>query len=126
MPVKIMRIEDAPIKTEGNLDPDRGKCFRLVDERDGARNVDVHLNLLNPGSRLGPRHIHKAAENVYIVLEGTVEVEVEGQSHRLRQGEVAFIPPGVPHAVGNAGDVPAKFIEIYAPAGKDYHPYPNN
>ncbi len=121
MSVKIMRIEDAPIRTGGNLGPDRGKTLRLVDEADGAKNVDVHVNILNAGSGLGPTHYHKSAENVYIVLEGSVELVVEGRSYRLQPGEFAFIPPGVPHAAGNGGAVPARFIEIYAPAGKDYH-----
>ncbi len=123
MSVKIMRIDDAPVKTGGNLDSDRGKTFRLVDEEDGARNVDVHINLLDPGSGLGPTHYHQRAENVYIVLEGVVEVVIDGKTHRLQAGEMAFIPPGVPHAAGNGGAVPARFIEIYAPAGRDYHLY---
>jgi quercetin dioxygenase-like cupin family protein len=34
---------------------------------------------------------------------------------------VAFITPGVRHAAGNAGDTVARVIEIYAPAGQDFH-----
>ena len=68
-------------------------------------------------------HYHQRAENVDIVLEGVVQVVIDGKTHRLQAGEGAFIPPGVPHAAGNGGAVPARFIEIYAPAGKDYHLY---
>jgi oxalate decarboxylase/phosphoglucose isomerase-like protein (cupin superfamily) len=34
---------------------------------------------------------------------------------------VGFIPPGLRHYAGNAGDVPARVIEIYAPAGTDFN-----
>lgn len=118
MPVKVMRIEDAPVKI---MRWDRGKTLRLVDEADGAKNVDVHINLINIDSGPGPTHYHAKAENIYIVLEGTVEAIVEGKTYRIGAGEVAFIPPGVHHAAGNGGDTVARVIEIYAPAGQDFH-----
>ncbi|MGE5307155.1 MAG: cupin domain-containing protein [Alphaproteobacteria bacterium] len=118
MPVKVMRIEDAPMKV---MRWDRGKTLRLVDEADGAKNVDVHINLINVDSGPGPTHYHAKAENIYIVLEGTVEAIVEGKKYRISAGEVAFIPPGVHHAAGNGGDTVARVIEIYAPAGQDFH-----
>ena len=76
MPVKVMRIEDAPVRV---MRWDRGKALRLVDEADGAKNVDVHINLINVDSGPGPTHYHAKAENIYVVLEGTVEAIVEGK-----------------------------------------------
>ena len=73
MPVKVMRIEDAPIRL---MRWDRGKALRLVDEADGAKNVDVHINLINVDSGPGPTHYHAKAENIYVVLEGNVLVPV--------------------------------------------------
>ena len=35
--------------------------------------------------------------------------------------EVAVIPPGVRHQAGNCGDKIARVLEIYAPAGEDFH-----
>ena len=76
MPVKVMRIEDAPVRV---MRWDRGKALRLVDEADGAKNVDVHINLINVDSGPGPTHYHAKAENIYVVLEGTVEAIVAGK-----------------------------------------------
>ena len=59
MPVKVMRIEDAPVRV---MRWDRGKALRLVDEADGAKNVDVHINLINVDSGPGPTHYHAKAE----------------------------------------------------------------
>lgn len=65
MPVKVMRIEDAPVKI---MRWNRGKTLRLVDEEDGAKNVDVHINLFNIDSGPGPTDYHAGAENIYIFI----------------------------------------------------------
>lgn len=99
----------------------RGITRHLVGPPDGARNVDVHINVLNHDSGMGPYHFHRHAENVYLVLEGAVQVVIDGVARRLEKDDVAFIPPGVPHAAGSAGGEQAVVLEIYAPAGKDFH-----
>jgi oxalate decarboxylase/phosphoglucose isomerase-like protein (cupin superfamily) len=76
MPIKVMHIEDAPAKI---MRWNRGKTLRLVDEADGAKNVDVHINVISVDSGPGPTHYHEKAENIYIVLEGKVEAIVEGK-----------------------------------------------
>ncbi len=100
---------------------DRGFQQLMFGEQNGARNVDVHINVIKVGSGTGPYHYHERAENVYIVLEGIVEAVVEGKRYYLQKDDVAFIPPGLHHYAGNPGQVPAKVIEIYAPAGQDFH-----
>jgi mannose-6-phosphate isomerase-like protein (cupin superfamily) len=100
---------------------DRGFQRLMFGEHNGARNVDVHINVIKVGSGTGPYHYHERAENVYIVLEGIVEAVVEGKRYFLQKDDVAFIPPGLRHYAGNPGQEPAKVIEIYAPAGQDFH-----
>lgn len=100
---------------------DRGTQVRLVNPDVGAEKVDVHINELNVDSGPGPYHYHARVENVYIVLDGTVQVVIEGKRHLLKKDDVVFIPPGVKHAAGNGGTTPARVIEIYAPAGDDFH-----
>lgn len=101
---------------------DRGESIRLVDQENGpASNVDLHVNYLAPGSGPGPAHFHEHAENVYVVLEGCLEVSVAGELHQLETDDVLFIPPGVVHQTSNPGEVTARFIEVYAPAGDDFH-----
>ena len=112
-------LRDAPRK---RLRSDRGETIRIVDEELGpARNVDVHMNILRAGSGPGPFHFHAEAENVYIVLDGAIEVRFADEIRRLGEGEALLIPPGVPHGTSNPGSDDARFIEIYAPAGLDFH-----
>lgn len=109
------------------LRAERGESVRLIDEEVGeAANVDLHVNYLAPGSGPGPRHYHATAENVYYVIEGTIEVEAGDEVLRLEAEDVLLIPPGVVHATSNPGVETAMFLEIYAPAGADFHVVPES
>lgn len=114
----VFNVNDAPTWT---MRWDRGTRIKLFDEENTPGNVDVHLSVLKVDSGPGPYHYHARAENIYIVLEGTFEVVVEGKRYYLRPGDVAYIPPGLRHYAGTSGDTPAKAIEIYVPAGDDFH-----
>jgi mannose-6-phosphate isomerase-like protein (cupin superfamily) len=114
----VFNLADAPTRP---MRWDRGTQIRLFGEETGARNIDVHINIIDVDSGPGPYHFHEHAENVYIVLEGEIEAVVEGERHILRKDDVAFIPPGLRHSAGNAGTTPARAIEIYAPVGLDFH-----
>lgn len=95
---------------------------RLVDpEVAGNRNVDLHINEIKVDAGPGPTHYHERSENIYVVLEGLLEVRVEGQIYLFGPDEVAYIPPGVVHSAGNAGTTVTRVIEIYAPPGPDFH-----
>ncbi len=100
---------------------DRGITKHLVGPAHGAQKVDMHINVLNQDSGMGPYHYHQHAENVYLVLEGVVQVVIDGRFHEFRTDDVVFIPPGVPHAAGSSGESKAVLLEIYAPAGRDFH-----
>ena len=117
-----------PFRTNKNEAPrrtlrgGRGESIRLVDLENGpATNVDLHINYLAPDSGPGPAHYHEVAENVYVVLEGCIDVTVDGTHYRLEADDVLLIPPGAVHQTSNPGEATARFIEVYAPAGDDFH-----
>ena len=100
----------------------RGIGIKLINEETGSPKVDIHLNMINDDSGPGEVHFHRHADNVYIVLEGVLEVVVEGERHLLRKDDVGFIPAGLVHTAGSAsGHGTTRVLEIYAPAGYDFH-----
>ena len=115
---KITRLADCPNEAMPN---DRGFVIRLVGEHTDARNVDVHINVLRPGGPDGHYHFHERAENVYWILSGRGRLVVEGQEHEVKQDDVVFMPPGTRHSLAIVGDEELRLLEIYAPAGKDFH-----
>lgn len=115
-----MTIVRAGDRRRSELRYGRGVVERIAGPEVGARNADVHLNRILAGSAPGPYHLHSTAENVYVVLSGSVRVRIDGDDHDLDVGDAAFIPAGVPHSASNVGSVDAEVLEIYAPAEPDF------
>lgn len=65
-----------------------------------------------PGARAG-RHTHPGDEISY-VLEGQVELLVDGQPSRtVKAGESFVIPAGVVHDAHNGGSAAVKLVGVY-------------
>jgi mannose-6-phosphate isomerase-like protein (cupin superfamily) len=97
--------------------------FLATPEAIGSRRLTITEITINPGTPPGPRHLHKEAENAFILLEGDVVIEVDsGREISLSPGHFAWVPPGVIHQVRNPSDQQsARLIEIYGPAAADFH-----
>ncbi|WP_427914813.1 cupin domain-containing protein [Ramlibacter sp. MMS24-I3-19] len=72
------------------------------------------MNILDPGKRGYPYHLHHAQEQMFVVLEGRGSLRVAGEMLPLKSGDVVFIPPGpeYPHQIINSSDVPLKYLSI--------------
>jgi len=73
-------------------------------------------NWIEPRMPGPPVHVHPTAEESYEVVEGALEVFVNGQWSPVRAGEKATVPAGEPHSVRNASDEPARIVNIHQPA----------
>lgn len=49
------------------------------------------------------RHYHKLATEIYVVIEGAMAIEIDGEIHRMQPGDAAIIAPGVPHEIKKEG-----------------------
>jgi quercetin dioxygenase-like cupin family protein len=58
------------------------------------------------------RHTHPGEEIGY-VLEGTVSVEIEGQTRTVKAGEAFAIPAGKVHSATNTGTAQATIVSTY-------------
>jgi mannose-6-phosphate isomerase-like protein (cupin superfamily) len=122
VPVKITSIESSPKKVMSN---DRGVNHILVEPGDGLGNVSIQVQEFNVGAAFGSYHFHEHSDNIYVVLSGTINSFVDGESRLLSAGDVIFIPAGAAHRTTNGGDTVARALEIYAPPpGDDSHKAP--
>lgn len=85
----------------------------------GATEVSVIRQRQQPGGFNRP-HTHDR-EEVLVLLEGTLEVTIDGTPHTLTGGDTVIIPARAEHQHRNAGDEPAEWL-LVAPAGvKFFH-----
>jgi mannose-6-phosphate isomerase-like protein (cupin superfamily) len=63
-----------------------------------------------------PVHMHPMAEESYEVIEGELEVFMNGDWSAVRAGEKATVPAGMPHSVRNASDEPVRLVNLHKPA----------
>jgi mannose-6-phosphate isomerase-like protein (cupin superfamily) len=73
-------------------------------------------NWLGPEMVGPPVHMHPTAEESYEVVEGALDIFVDGGWRTLRSGESASVPAGVPHTLRNASTEPVRLVNIHRPA----------
>jgi len=63
------------------------------------------------------RHHHARSEEIYFVLAGEGDLEVDGEERRVGAGEAVLIPPGAPHSIRAVGEL--RFLCACAPPYSD-------
>lgn len=64
-----------------------------------------------------PLHMHPDAEETFYVLQGVVELWVDGRASEASTGAFIVVPRGVPHALRRLSDVPVRMITVVSPPG---------
>lgn len=60
-------------------------------------------------------HYHKETIETYTVVQGDLEVTLDGGRHLLHPGDVIRIQPGVVHSARSFSDKPARLVVICVP-----------
>jgi quercetin dioxygenase-like cupin family protein len=81
----------------------------------GALSLVEHP--LPPRALGAPVHTHRNEDEYSYVLEGRVGVQLGDEVVEAGPGDLVFKPRGVAHAFWNAGDEPARLLELISPAG---------
>ena len=84
-----------------------------VDRAMGSVHMGTGLCYLDANGIIQP-HLHSFEESFYI-LEGSLIVQIGEQAYVLGPGNFGLIGTGVPHGWRNAGEQPARWLEMQAP-----------
>ncbi|WP_230471253.1 cupin domain-containing protein [Hymenobacter jejuensis] len=91
------------------------QCIKLT-----GKDTDNQYTLIEqtnePGTGI-PRHVHTREDEVFHVLEGAVEFEVDAEVKTLQAGELAYVPRGTTHSFRVVGTTKAKVLLSVFPAG---------
>ena len=91
-----------------------GLMHPFVNEKMGARQLRMHVSVINPGEAPHAPHQHPGEEIIYLI-EGTAEALV-GENWQLVTAPAAvFCPEHVMHGIRNAGAVPMRYLVIRVP-----------
>lgn len=93
-----------------------GARVMLGSAETGAR-FSIVEHPIRPRTLASPLHTHAREDEFSFVLEGEVGVRVGAREFTAKPGELVAKPRGVPHAFWNAGDQPARILELISPAG---------
>jgi quercetin dioxygenase-like cupin family protein len=82
---------------------------------DTAGELFEATNWIGPEMAGPPVHVHPTAEESYEVIEGALDVCVDGQWRTVRTGESATAPAGVAHTLRNATKEPVRIVNVHRP-----------
>ena len=107
------------------LGPEEGESVNLLalgarfvidgEATGGAFSLVEHL--LPPRALGAPLHTHRNEDEYSYVLEGRIGLELGDEVLEAGPGDLVSKPRDVPHAFWNAGDEPARLLELISPAG---------
>ena len=112
---KICGVEDGTSTTR--IDPDTGERFLALRRQLGVSSFGMNQITLQPGQR-GRIHRHQRQEEVYLVLEGTLSLLLDGEESDLGEGELIRVAPQVRRQLVNRG--PGRLV-LLALGGANEH-----
>lgn len=105
--------------------PGEGKSVRLAGHPmtflvtgNDTRHTSMFDWTIPPGFSTG-LHVHRVQEETFYVLEGECDWQVGDERVHATPGTYLFLPPGVPHNIGNTSDKVARVLMTVSPPGHE-------
>ncbi len=70
-----------------------------------------------PGHPGIPHHMHESHEEMWHILEGTLQLRIEDEVHAANAGETFMVPRGIGHSFWTEGEEPSRMLSLFCPAG---------
>jgi quercetin dioxygenase-like cupin family protein len=89
----------------------------MIDGSEADERFSLVEHPMSPRALAAPLHRHNREDEYSFVLEGSVGALLGDEVLIGEPGDLIFKPRGQWHTFWNAGDTPARILEIIAPAG---------
>ena len=100
-----------PVAKQAVIKPLRGVIQRVIAD-DEARGLQLTLNQYSRGSANSAEPITHTGFEYGLLLDGELEVTVDGETHRLRPGDLISYWSSKPHRIVNRGPKTARALWI--------------
>ncbi|HVO54592.1 MAG TPA: cupin domain-containing protein [Solirubrobacterales bacterium] len=112
---RIVGAADGPVAHLGGCD---ARFLAWSEETGGGFSLVEHP--IPPRSLCAPLHRHAGVDEYSFVLEGRIGALLGDEVVYAEAGELAFKPRDQWHTFWNAGDEPARLLEIISPGGFEH------
>ena len=92
----------------------------MIDGEETDRGFSLVEHPMSPRALAAPLHRHNREDEYTYVLEGKVGALLGDEVLVAEVGDLVFKPRGQWHTFWNAGDSPARILEVIAPAGFEH------
>jgi uncharacterized cupin superfamily protein len=115
-------------------DPNKIEHFRLFSDlsrmKNGVNpsNLNFDLRLLNPGQFSAPYHFHRNAEELFMVISGSMTLRTPAGLDNVMAGDLIFFEMGETgaHQFFNDGTEPCMYLDVRTFMGHDICEYPDS
>jgi mannose-6-phosphate isomerase-like protein (cupin superfamily) len=119
--MRIVRCDDRPYQPASHEDPKApGVLKRVLAAKEellpGAVQM-INWALLRVGKSFSA-HYHEDMEEIFVIVGGNVEMEVDGQCLALGRGDAIFIAPGEVHRMLNVGHCDVDYVVVGVSLGQ--------
>lgn len=112
-PMQVLRRADRP-----TVETAPGTRKYLL-TRKPLRNIEAYVGEFQPGTSTGDPYVHGDSQELFVVLSGTVLVEIGDSSAPLSAGDSIEYSTALPHRAVNIGDDEAEVLWIVSPPTED-------
>lgn len=99
--------------------PTPGSRKYLISQRP-LGHLEVYAAEFDPGASTGEEaYVHGDSQEIFLVLSGTVRIELDGTPHTLTAGDSAEYRSSIPHRVVNDHETEAEVLWIVSPPTPD-------
>lgn len=89
----------------------------LVKSEETGGRFSLVEHPIAPHALAGPMHVHEHEDEYSYVLEGEVGFQIGDEVFSAGPGQLVAKPRGIWHGFWNAGDAPARVLELISPGG---------
>ena len=87
----------------------------LLDHDSGGKHCSISF-IKTPAGGGSPAGMHThVVDQIFYVLSGTMNLEIEGKTYEAGPGTLVVFPAGVPHRNWNGGSEPTVHLAVNAP-----------
>jgi uncharacterized cupin superfamily protein len=123
----IRNVNEVQLRSSA-LEPKYECSHARLTEGMAAKKLAAGVNVVPPGKRACPYHLHHAQEEMFVILEGEGTLRVAGEMLPVKAGDVVVIPPGreYPHQLINTSSLVLKYLAIGTTDEPEICEYPDS